>query len=204
MNHNILRKVERFARSRLFNEPLEADIFDEHEQNICRSLYQEAMASYFVSYTSMSQEDLWQAGFSRLLQYPEFEDSKILAASLSLFENKSALRGLLREAMRADSLKFWIGDELKPYVTGEPNCALVAIPYRVGDRPIGALAVLGPQRMFYLELFKLLQDASNHLSDTLSRFLTHHKITYRMPESHPLFIDEAHRLALEFHGRKGK
>ena len=198
LTHAFLKKADRLARSRLFRESLEKDLFEGQELEHARRLYQEAMASYFVSYSSISQEDLWRSGFSKLLNCKEFANSSSLAASLSLFENESALRGFMRDSLRANSIKFWIGEELSPFTIGEPNTAIIAAPYRVGTRPVGAIVLITSMRQFYLPLFRLMRDASLQLSNSLTRALMHHRISYRMPESHAVFTKEAQQLALEF------
>ncbi len=204
-SHALLKKAERFARSRLFREPLEHDLFEGNELEQVRRLFQEAMASYFVSYSSVSQEDLWRAGFSRLLGCKEFSDVSSLAASLSLFENGTALRGFMRDAIRSNSVKFWVGEELVPYAVGEPNATVIAVPYHVGTRPVGAIALVTSMRQFFLPLFRLLQDSAGQLDRALTKSLMHNRISYRMPESHAVFTKEAQMLALEFeqHPRLG-
>jgi heat-inducible transcriptional repressor len=199
LSHALLKKADRFARSRLFHETLEPDLFEDGELDHVRKLYQEAMAGYFVGYSSVSQEDLWRTGFSRLIHRPEFEETHAISASLSLFENVNALRGFSRDAVRSGHLRFWIGDELVPYIVGEPNCAVVAIPYCVGDRPVGSLLVIGSMSVFYRDLFRLVQDAASQISSTLSDCLLHHRMTYRMPEANALLIKEARQLALELY-----
>lgn len=202
LTHALLKKAERFARSRLFREPLEADFFEGEELAQVRKLYQESMSAYFVSYSSVSQEDVWRSGFLRLLQHPEFAETEALSASLSLFENTGALRAFMRETMRAHELRFWIGDQLVPYVTGEPNCALITVPYTIGPRAVGAIALVGSMRTFYLDLFRVLRDAASELSEILTSCFMHQKLSYRMPESHAILTKEACQMALEFHEPK--
>jgi heat-inducible transcriptional repressor len=197
LSHALVRKADRFARSRLFREHLEPDLFEGEELERVRKLYQEAVASYFVSYSSVSQEDLWRTGFSRLLKRPEFEDPQAISAPLSLFENVNALRGLSRDAVRADQIRFWVGEELVPYAVGEPNCAVVAVPYRVGAHPVGALIVVGSMKVMYYELFCLLECAANHISSVLTNCLHHHRMTYRVPETQAIVVKGVQQLALD-------
>ena len=199
LSHALLRKADRFARSRLFQEPLEPDVFEGEELEQVRKLYQEAMASYFVSYSSISQEDFWRTGFSRLLKRPEFEDAQSFSAPISLFENVNALRGLSRDAVRADHLKFWIGEELLPYTVGEPNCAVAAIPYRVGGHPVGALMAIGSMKTMYYDLFCLMTSAANQISTVLTNSLRHHRMTYRVPEAQAIVVKDVQQLALDMY-----
>lgn len=194
ITHTLLKKADRFSRSRIFQEQLHPDLFEGEQLEQVRHLYQEALASYFISYSSNSQEDLWRAGFSQLLQLPEFGESQSLSPPLCLFESNTALRGLLREAVRSNELHVWIGNEILPQFTDDPNCSIVAIPYHVGNRAVGAIAVIGSMRLFYLQLFQLLKHLSSQLSRTLSTCLMHNQISYRMPEYDP---SETKHLSIE-------
>ena len=188
VSHALLRKADRFARARLYREKEELCI-DEDFDKVLR-LYQEAMASFFVNYSSLSQEDMWRSGFYRLFQTTEFDDSYTLSSTLSLFENSTALRGCMRETMRAGEVRFWIGEDLQSFVVGESSCALLAAPYFVGARPIGALCMASSMAVLYGPLFQALIDCSKQLSDILTRSLMHHQISYRVPESHAVLPKE--------------
>lgn len=197
VTHTLLKKADHFARSRLFQEELEQTLFEEGDLDFVRMLYQEAIASYFVSYSNVSQEDVWKTGFSRLLHCSDLDDTETLSSSFALFENTNALRGHMREAMRAGKIKVWIGEDLFSHLTGEASCALMAVPYFVGSRAVGALLVVSSMRLFYSEMFRLLRDASEQLSTLLTKTLMHHRISYRSPESHAVLTKEAQELVLD-------
>ena len=197
LSHALLRKADRFARSRLFREDLERDLFEGEELEQVRKLYQEAVANYFVSYSSISQEDLWRTGFSRLLRRPEFEDAQTISAPLSLFENETALRGFSRDSVRSNRLRYWVGEELIPYVVGESNCAVIAAPYYVGDHPVGALIAVGSMRVMYYELFCRIAKAADQISAVLTNCLHHHRMTYRVSEAQAVLVKGAQQLALD-------
>ena len=202
LSPSLIRKADRFAKARIYKEPLEKEIFEGEELQLIRRLYQEAVASFFVSYSSFSSEDIWKVGFSHLLEYPEFEESESLTASLSLFENTSLLRGLFREVERHNALRFWMGETLKPYVSSEPNCAFIAVPYHISNHPVGAIGVLGPERMMYKDVFRYLHSWSNTLSSYLTNLFIKHRISYRMPESSALEGAQVRKLAVEFYSPK--
>ena len=55
---------------------------------------------------------------------------------------------------RAD---LWIGDDLCPFVPPGSECAVLAIPYRINQTVAGAIALFGPMRIPYRNLFGLMQ-----------------------------------------------
>lgn len=152
------------------------------EQFALRS-YNEVILRHVVHYTNFAEQDIYRTGFAKLLQYPEFSDISSLAGSLSLFENISALRALLKECYHQKKLHFWIGRDLTAYTMMETPASVIAVPYFIHGKVVGALAILGPQRMEYAHLFGLLNFFSNYLSDALTQSLYRHKISYRQPQT---------------------
>lgn len=194
----LVRKADRFAKARLYKEMSDPELYDQGELELIRRLYQEAVSSFFVGYSSFSQEDIWKTGFLHLLSYPELEETSRLGASLALFENSSLERRLIREVMKEGKIQFWIGEKLQPYLSCEPSCVFIAAPYRVGNHSVGGLGILGPERMWYKDVFRLILSTCEEISEVLTNCLMRQRITYRMAETTPLVEEEMKRRALEF------
>lgn len=195
----LVRKADTFAKARVYNMQIEEASFRKEELKLVRTLYQEAVSSFFVRYSSFSQEDVWKVGFSHLLAYPDFEKTTGLGASLAFFENSNLLRGLFREVQRQKTVRFWIGDALKPYIPStEPPCAFLAIPYYAANHCVGSLGILGPKSMWYKDVFRLLFSMSDYLSDRVTELLVKHRLSYRMPESRPFIGEDVEKLSVEF------
>lgn len=184
-----LKRIESYCRFRLAHSGATSDIFpeelDRDELEIAHRFYQEAVARYLVRYSHFVEEDVFRAGFSKLLRYPEFQDAKALTSSLSIFENKLALHGLIREVlkMKEKKLHYWIGSDLFTYLSTEQNCAVVAASYAINQKPVGVIGVIGPARMPYKELFEMLTEASEKISTSLTNTLYKYRITYRTPDA---------------------
>jgi heat-inducible transcriptional repressor len=171
------------------------------EEAIAQNFYHELMLRYIVSYSNFIDEDIYRTGFSRLLNYPEFQDTNVLANGLALFENIHGMRLLLKEGQRAQDVKVWIGDDLACYVS-QPNCSILMIPYFINRQPIG---VLGPLRMPYRHLFTTLRLFSGCISKTLTRIVYKFKIPFRQPNIDPQrmeketsrMIGQSHLMLLE-------
>ena len=191
-----LRRLEAYFRSRLRSGELLAEELDSDELEIAHRFYQESMARYLVSYSNFTEEDIYTTGMSKLLRYPEFQDAASLTSSLSLFENHTALRLLIRECIKAGKIKYWIGSDLFSHLSSPLNCAVVSAPYSIGTRVVGALGVLGPMRMPYADLFSLLDEACEAISKNLTRSLYKYKITFRTPTAHIKEFEAQKRLLL--------
>lgn len=194
-----LKRIESYFRWRLTG--LDKPVLIEEEEVLATRFYSEAMLRHIVDYANFSYEDIYKTGFSKLLTYPDFNDAAALALGLSLFENQSALRALLRECCQADQLNCWIGDDLNQLSAGSPSCSVIAIPYYINHCVAGAIAILGPNRIPYRRLFGALQTAADYVSETLTNSLYKFKISFRQPHptGNPDFLDQTRCLLLEDH-----
>lgn len=198
LSHALLRKADRFSRFRLFNEEQEPTIYTDEELSNIRFLYQEATAQYFVRYSGLSEQDLWRTGFSRLTQ-TQVESVEEISSMVCLLENTNAIRGFSKEAVRSGALHFLVGEDLLPYCPSTPSCSLIAMPYHIGERPVGALVIICPMQVHYLQLFRSLRNTTSELSKLLTNVLIHHKMSYRVAESPASFDYSPHQLAIEFY-----
>jgi heat-inducible transcriptional repressor len=189
-----IKRIESYFQWRLtsLNPP---ENLEKEEELIARNFYNELMVRYIVGYSNFIDEEIYRTGFSHLLTYPDFQDASVLASSLALFENAHHMRLLLRECITVNQLKFWIGDDLTAYTNSIPNCAVLAIPYYINNKPIGAIGLLGPARIPYRTLFSLLHLFSESVSQALTRSIYKFKISFRQPQAGSLYLpQEEHRL----------
>jgi len=193
-----IQRIESYFRSRLTNsDPTLEPPLSAEEQELAVRFYQETMARYLVNYANFSQEDLFRTGFSKLLRYPEFQEAESLVASLSLFENQTALRSLARDVQRAGKIKCWIGEELFAFLPHQPNCAIVAAPYTIGHKCVGSIGIIGPMRVPYKQLFAKLDSLADEVSRFLDKNLYKYKIDYRRPQGSGYELDyQAHKLLI--------
>ncbi|MGE5196145.1 MAG: heat-inducible transcriptional repressor HrcA [Anaerolineae bacterium] len=205
-----LKRIESYFRSRITGQSNSS--LSREEEQIAARLYREIMLRHIVSYTHFSLDDIYKTGFSRLLTYPDFNNALALANGLSIFENPNSLRSLLSECSQANHLSCWIGDDLHSIAPNATACSVIAVPYKIHQATVGAIALLGPNRIPYRRLFGLLQIVSGCVSDTLTKSMYKFKITFRQSKSTPiefkndpsLFLDQTHCLLLEDRSNEGK
>jgi len=197
LSQHTVKRIEAYFHSRLTGGTIAPDELDKDELEIAHRFYQEAMARYLVGYSNFSEEDLMRAGFSKLLRYPEFQDAVSLTSSLSLFENRTALNALIRDTMKSGQFKYWIGSDLLPYITTDLNCTVIACPYRIGQKIVGCIGLLGPMRIAYGDLFRMLEEAAEAISKSLTKSLYKFKISYRTSDATALLLASDKRLLLE-------
>lgn len=189
-----VKRIEDYFHSRL-TQTKSAQNLEPEEELLAQKIYKELMLRFIVGYSNFTDAEIHRTGFSRLLSYPEYHDIKELANSMSLFENAHAMRLLLKECVKLNKLKFWIGDDLLPYTATTPDCAVAAIPYRINQHAVGAVGILGPARIPYEYLFSQLRAFSENVSEALTRNLFKFKINYRQSSDEAsYFYKEEHHL----------
>lgn len=154
---------------------------NERETKLAQRMYNEIMVRHVVGYANFPNEEVLRTGLSKLLAYPEFNDATALANSLSLLEDENHMRILLRDTMKKNTLLMWIGDELYPLIPADSECTVIAIPYYINQTIAGSIALLGPVRLPYRNLFGLCQLFSEKISSTLTNNLYKYKISFRTP-----------------------
>jgi heat-inducible transcriptional repressor len=198
-----LKRLEAYLNGCLTG--FEKPALDPEEESLGARLYKELMLRHIVNYTNFSAEDLFQAGFSKLLTYPDFNDAAALASGLSLFENKLMLSKLLSSTSESGKMTCWIGEDLFPFSPGATACSIIAIPYRINQTICGALGILGPNRIPYRALFGKLKQISESISDSLTKSVYKFKISFRNPrpsnlefqKNNPEFLKQGQTILLE-------
>jgi heat-inducible transcriptional repressor len=173
-----IKRIEDYFQYRLtfLNKPS----LSEEEETFAKGAYNEVVLRHFISYTTMNHPDIYKGGFAKLLRHSEFHDPETLSSTLALFENTPSLEQLMA---KSDSLKLYIGDDLKGYLSPPYKSALIQIPYFIHNKKVGSIALLGPSRMNYKDLISLLKTVSSYISDTLTKTLYKYQLNYRMPKT---------------------
>jgi heat-inducible transcriptional repressor len=105
-------------------------------------------------------------GASNILNTPEIQrDVAKMRAIFQAFENKGHLIHLLDRCLASDDVCIFIGEESE--IQGLDDLSVVGQSYHMGDRPLGAVGIMGPKRMEYARAMALVDYAAK----TLSRLL---------------------------------
>jgi heat-inducible transcriptional repressor len=196
LNDANLKKLESYFLWRLSGH--EKPHLTRHEEKEALNFYNELMLRHIVRYANFDTEDSYKTGFSKLLGYNEFSDPSVLANALSLFENRHGLSELLRMTIQNGELSYWIGSDLCALTPLIGGCSVIAIPYKINQVIVGAIAILGPTRLPYRKLFKTLTSAAFEISQTLTKSLYKFKISYREPKEDPSnILDQTQGLFIE-------
>jgi heat-inducible transcriptional repressor len=114
-----------------------------------------------------SHEQVVVAGERNLLAIQDFSsDLGGLRKLFDLFEQKTLLMRLLEVTGRAEGVRIFIGGEslVVPY----EELSVVSAPYEVDGRVVGTLGVIGPTRMAYNRMIRIVDITSRLVSNALS------------------------------------
>jgi heat-inducible transcriptional repressor len=176
-----IKRIESYLSWRLtgLDQP---DNLEEEEEKIAQQLYNEAMVRFITRYSTFSSQEIYTAGFSRLLSHQEFASPAALARGLALLESNDRMRAILSDCQKSGGMEYWIDEDLAPYLPAARECAMIAAPYSIHQSIVGAVGIFGPTRMPYRQLFGTLQLFSKLIGEALSRSLYKFQIQYRHPE----------------------
>jgi transcriptional regulator of heat shock response len=125
-----------------------------------------AAITHYASIVSILewQDRMYYKGISGIVSQPEFHDIEKVRLLIRLIEDKEKLLDIINREF-SGKVKVYIGSELG--CPGMENCSLIVSSYRLNDKPLGRLAVLGPMRMQYSHTIPTLEYISEVLSEVL-------------------------------------
>ncbi len=118
-----------------------------------------------IIYLPEWQDRFFYKGISLVLNQPEFEDYQKIRLFIKIIEDKQYLLNIINRDF-TDRVKVYIGDELG--CAEMESCSLVVSNYRLKDKSLGRLAVLGPMRMEYKHAIPVLEYISDMLSEVMN------------------------------------
>ena len=106
-------------------------------------------------------------GIENLLKIPEMVEEQRLHSLLNIIEEKNLLKNILEKQIEKEGITILIGEEIdNEKVAG---CSLVASSYKIGNKPVGAVGVIGPTRMDYEKVVPLVDYTGKAVSGLLTR-----------------------------------
>jgi len=126
--------------------------------------------SSITHYTAITYFPEWQdrffyKGISLVLNQPEFQDCQKIRLLIKIIEDKQYLLNIINRDF-TDKVKVYIGNELG--CVEMESCSLVVSSYRLKDKSLGRVAVLGPMRMEYKHTIPVLGYISDVLTEVMN------------------------------------
>ncbi len=114
---------------------------------------------------SYDREKVHIEGVNKLLSYPEFMDAAKFQSILALFEERQRFADLMKRAVPGQTSVI-LGDEEKGDFA-PPDTGFVFHPITVNGQVVGAIGVIGPQRMDYKKVVASLDYFASGLAEQI-------------------------------------
>ncbi len=114
---------------------------------------------------ALDETEIYVNNAKSILSYPEFSDVGKAREMLEFLENKDNLVKMI--GTPNDGVDIKIGTENQ--FTELENSSLVTVNYRVGDKVVGRIGVIGPKRMNYAKVIASLDCISNQIDNIMGQ-----------------------------------
>lgn len=112
---------------------------------------------------------IYVSGATNMLMQPEFKDVDKVKTILDLFEETRILLQVVAPSQSGIQIK--IGAENS--VEAMNDCSLITASYSIGDQMLGTIGILGPTRMEYAKVIRLLDHISKNMALELTKWYEH-------------------------------
>ncbi|OHD66217.1 MAG: heat-inducible transcription repressor HrcA [Spirochaetes bacterium RBG_13_51_14] len=106
-------------------------------------------------------------GIENLLKIPEMVEEDRLHSLLSIIEERNILRGILEKTLENDGIRTLIGAEIEEEKV--KGCSMVSTSYKIGNKLVGAIGVIGPTRMDYEKVVPLVDYTGRVVTELLTK-----------------------------------
>lgn len=133
------------------------------------SVYNAAVGVLRQVVEDLAQTDasIYVEGMNCVLRQPEFKDLSKLEVILTALEQRTWLCQLLSRAFLGPDVTVIIGAE-NPYCEMH-DTSFIAARYKIGDRTVGTIGIIGPTRMDYRRSVAAVDTMASNLSELLTK-----------------------------------
>jgi len=164
MDVSEMEKVVNLLNEILYNCPIskiEDAIKESFKDNDIREVlkyYDELIAVFVKTFTSMAKEEFYLNGQSKILSQPEFQNNNKAQDLLDAIEKHELMKAV---KVNNNGITVRIGQDNK--ITAMKDCSVITIPYEASDGEYGAIALFGPTRMEYHKVIPLLEYIASNI-----------------------------------------
>ncbi|WP_333637817.1 heat-inducible transcriptional repressor HrcA [Tissierella praeacuta] len=153
-------------------------IGDEISDGIIKEIYDyKTIIDGIIPIISQSMDDvdnvdLYADGITRILDFPEYRDLEKAKSFISFIEDKDLVVDLLLNNSLSQDIEITIGNE--NIYDAIKDCSLITTTYKLGDKTIGKIGIIGPTRMDYLALMNIMHLFSVNITEIINMLMSKH------------------------------
>ena len=125
-----------------------------------------AQLAFDYEKSKVNSDELFFSGETNLMDIAELCEVNKLKKLFNTFNQKRDILHLLEQAISADGIQIFIGEESGHDVLD--NCSVVTSPYEVDGKILGVLGVIGPTRMHYERVIPIVDITAKMLGSALN------------------------------------
>ncbi len=125
-----------------------------------------AQLAFDYEKSKVNSDELFFSGETNLMDIAELCEVDKLKKLFNTFNQKRDILHLLEQAISADGIQIFIGEESGHDVLD--NCSVVTSPYEVDGKILGVLGVIGPRRMHYERVIPIVDITAKMLGSALN------------------------------------
>lgn len=145
------------------------DSIFERLRNEKASINNKEMALDIAQLAISESEDpnLHLEGIENLLKIPEMVENDRLQSLLRIIEERNIIRRILEKTLEKEGIQTLIGEEIdEEQVKG---CSMVSTTYKIGNKLVGSVGVIGPTRMDYEKVVPLVDYTGRIVTELLTK-----------------------------------
>jgi heat-inducible transcriptional repressor len=166
-----LQQVVSYLNQKLYGltiDQVTTSLINELKRDLFRRL--EILEQAFILLEESLKEErqirVFLGGTTNILNQPEFKDVDKIRRMLNLFEQEPLLFKILEDTSSENDFVIKIGAENECEDIKE--CTLITGTYKIHDKTLGTVGVLGPTRMDYSRVMSIMRHLVDHLNQSLS------------------------------------
>lgn len=171
LSQSELHQVVTYLNQKLYGltiDQVTTSLINELKRDLFRRL--EILEQAFILLEESLKEEkqirVFIGGTTNILNQPEFKDVDKIRRMLNLFEQEPLLFKILEDTSSDDDIVVRIGAENECEDIQE--CTLITGTYKIHDKTLGTVGVLGPTRMDYSHVISVMRRLVNYLNESLS------------------------------------
>jgi heat-inducible transcriptional repressor len=166
-----IEKMVNILNSRLSGVPLihfKSKLYNEVATELSRYAtgYEELLAALEKVVEKDEEDRVFLSGTTNMLTQPEFKNVEKVKSILDLLEEPPALIKLFSSVENGIQVKIGAENSLEAM----NDCSLITATYSIGDQFLGTIGVLGPTRMEYAKVMRLLDYVSKNMAVILAKW----------------------------------
>lgn len=114
-------------------------------------IFNAIIPALYEGLNNIDASEIYMEGTTNIFNFPEFNDIQKAKSFLSLVDNKDKIKILINNS---DNIAIKIGEE--NFLEDAKDCTVISAVYKLGNRPLGTIGVIGPTRMPYSKVISIL------------------------------------------------